>query len=164
MNSADIFTVLCFIIGFFSCFFPILPGCFIVWLGLLAHKIWVPDASISWSFFWFATFLTLLAQLLDILLTYWGARRFGATWRGGLGAIIGVFVFPFLLTPFVGLLIGPVLGAFIGELTGGRSMKAAGKAGLGTIVGNIMAFAIKLGIALFMISGFIWSMYINRGF
>ena len=164
MHTADIFTVLCFIIGFFSCFFPILPGCFIVWLGILAHKLWVPDGSISWKFFWLATLLTLLAQVLDIVLTYWGARRFGASWRGGLGALLGILIFPFILTPFFGLLIGPFLGAIMGELSGGRSFSDASKAGFGTVVGNAIAFAAKLAIALFMITWFSWSVFGSASF
>jgi len=53
--------------------------------------------------------------------------------------------------------MGPVLGATVAEVLGGSHIRVAGKAGLGTIVGGLVAFAFKLAIVCFMIAGF----YIN---
>ncbi len=139
---------------------PILPGCFIVWLGIVLDKFWMPEHSVTWGFFWTATGLTILAQLLDAACAYWGTKRFGGSWRGGLGAVAGVVFFPLFLSPMLGIgpiigfIIGPIAGAMLGELAGGRTFPEATAASLGTLVGGIGAFFIKFTIACTMIAGF----------
>lgn len=147
-------TVLFFLVGVMASFVPILPAGLLIWLGVLIHKLWVPEESVSWLLFWVISGLVLFSQALDWFFTYWGAKRFGATWRGGVGAIVGIVVGPFVLTPIIGFVVGPVIGAVVGELLGGRELKPASKAGFGTIVGGLCAFAVKLGISCAMITLF----------
>lgn len=147
-----IFISTIFLIGFLGAFLPVIPASILVWAGIVIHKFWAGDFSISWNFLILATLLTIFAQILDFACTYWGARRFGASWKGILGAFVGLFAGFFI--PFPGLILGPVLGAIIGELLGGQTLRSASKAGLGTIVGGFLAFVIKLAIVCFMIAGF----------
>ena len=53
------------------------------------------------------------------------------------------------------MIIGPVLGAIGGELLAGRSLKDGSKAGIGTVVGNIAAFAMKFGLSLCVVAVFL---------
>lgn len=101
----------------------------------------------------------MLTQVLDWIFTYWGAKRFGASWKGALGALIGLIICPFILTPIIGLILGPIIGAILGELIGGRHIKHASKAGLGAIIGNLVAFVFKFGIVCTMIVGFYINLY-----
>lgn len=148
-----------FFIGFLGTFLPVIPGIVIVWFAILIDKLWTGDNSVTWNFFWIATALTIFAQVIDWVCTYWGVKRFGGTWRGGLGAIIGLIAGPFVFAPMplLGLIIGPVIGAIVGELIGGQRLRHAGKAGFGTIIGGLIAFMIKLAIVSFMIGGFYYS-------
>lgn len=143
-----------FLIGFMGAFLPIIPNTFLIWLGILIHKLWVGDNSVSWNFIFVITGLAILAQIIDWVCAYWGARRFGGSWRAGLGALIGIIVGPFVLTPFIGIIVGPIVGAIVGELLGGKSFGHASKAGFGTLVGGLIAFFVKLAITCFMIGGF----------
>jgi len=143
-----------FFIGFIGTFIPLIPGTMIIWLGIFIHKMVLSDESLSWSLFAILTGLAILAQLIDWFLTYWGARKFGGSWRGGLGAILGLFAGPFIFTPLVGIFLGPIIGAIIGELLGGHSMRRASKAGLGTIIGGFIAFTFKVAVNCFMIGIF----------
>jgi uncharacterized protein len=143
-----------FIIGFFGTFLPVLPGNFIIWLGIVIHKLWLGESSVSWSVVIITGILTLVAFALDYLCTYWGARRFGASWRGGIGALIGGILGLFIPPPLFWIIVGPIIGAIIAELLGGRSTKDAGRAGVGTIVGGLLSFALKIGIATFSIIWF----------
>ena len=145
--------VLLFLCGFAGSFLPVLPGTFFVWLGIFIHKIWLGDASVPWTFFWIATALTLFCQVLDPACAYLGAKKFGATWRGGLGAILGGIA-GIVFFNLAGLVIGPIVGAILFELLNNRNMKEAGKAGAGAIVGGLAAFALKLVLTCFMIAGF----------
>lgn len=135
-------------------FLPLIPGTMIIWLGIFIDKMWMGNQSISWNLFAMLTGLALLAQLLDWSLTYWGARKFGGSWRGGIGAIAGLIIGPFIFTPFLGIFLGPILGAIIGELLGGRPMRRATKAGLGTVIGGLLAFIFKVAINCFIIGIF----------
>ncbi len=80
-------------------------------------------------------------------------RRFGATRWGAAGAIIGGIAGIF--TGFVLLLVLPIVGAIAGELIGGKRMVDAGKAGWGTLLGNLAGMIVKLAIALGMITVFL---------
>ena len=107
----------------------------------------------SWTFFIIATSLTILAQGLDYLCSYWGAKRFGASWQGGLGAVLGSIVGIFFFN-LIGLIIGPITGVILVEFIRNRNILQAGKAGMGTIVGGIAAFIAKFTLACIMIVGF----------
>ena len=145
--------VILFLCGFAGSFLPVLPGTFIVWLGIFIHKIWLGDASVPWTFFWIATALTLLCHVLDPACAYLGAKKFGATWRGALGAVLGG-VAGIIFFNLAGLIIAPIVGAILFELQNNRNLKQAGKAGAGAIVGGLAAFALKLVFTCIMIAGF----------
>ena len=150
----DLLVGFLFFIGLISAFLPIIPSSMIIWLGIFIHKMWTGDQSISWTLFAILTGLAILTQLIDWGFAYWGARKFGGSWRGGLGAILGLIIGPFIFTPLIGIIIGPIIGAIFAELLGGQRLRHAGKAGLGTIVGGLIAFVLKLSILCFMIGLF----------
>ncbi|WOO41814.1 DUF456 domain-containing protein [Rubellicoccus peritrichatus] len=145
------------ITGVVGTLLPIIPGVVIVWFGILIYKLWDP-AGISWTLVFVCGGLAILAQILDFVCSYYGARRFGATWRGGVGALLGAIFGPFLLgpviTPIGGLIVGPIAGAVVGELSAGRTAKESGKAGVGTVVGGIVSALLKMVIAVFMAGWF----------
>ena len=97
--------------------------------------------------------LTLATYGLDFLGGYFGAKYFGATKWGTFGAIIGAFVGLFF--GIIGLFVGPVIGAVAGEFIAGKKMIAAGRAGWGSLLGNVGGMVGKLLIALAMIALFL---------
>lgn len=153
-----------FLIGFFASFLPIIPATVIIWLAILIDKLWTGEDSVSWNFFWIATALMIFSQILDWVCTYWGVKRFGGSWKGGLGAILGLIFGPFVFAPMplFGLIIGPIIGAILGELLGGKQFHHASKAGFGTIIGGLLAFVIKLAIACFLIGGYYYNLFTHN--
>lgn len=152
-----IVTSFLFAVGLISTFLPVLPGPFFVWLGIFIHKLVLGDDSVSWTLFVVATALAIFAQALDYLCSYWGAKRFGASWQGGLGSVIGGILGAIFFN-IIGLIIGPIVGVIIVEFIRNRNLNQAGKAGIGTIVGGIAAFIAKFTIACVMIVGFYFSL------
>ena len=69
-----------------------------------------------------------------------------------IGAIAGLFF------GLVGMLLGPFIGAVLGELSGGSDMVQSGRAGFGAWIGMVVATALKLAIAFLMIGIFIFSL------
>ena len=147
-----------FATGLIGTFLPIIPGTFLIWLGIFIHKLFLGDTSVSWTFIIVATALTFLAHALDYLCNFWGAKRFGASWQGGLGAVLGGVLGIFLFN-IIGLIIGPIAGVIIVEFIRNRNIHQATKAGLGTIVGGIVAFIAKFTITCIMIIEFYISLF-----
>ena len=143
-----------FIVGFIGTILPVAPGNFIVLGGIVLHRLWVPEHSVPWNFIWIMLGLSLIAMAGDYALTYWGAKRFGATWRGGVGAILGALVAIFIPPPLFWLIFGPLIGAVLFELIGGQEWRKAGKAGFGSFIGGIAAMLFKIVVSSAMIVGF----------
>jgi len=112
-----------------------------------------PEKSISWPVIAVLVFLTLVTYALDFLSGYLGAKHFGATKWGTFGAIIGMI--GGLFFGIIGLFVGPVVGAIVGEFIAGKKMIDAGRAGWGSLLGNLGGMAAKLLIALGMITVFL---------
>jgi uncharacterized protein len=111
------------------------------------------DKSIGWKTIVVLVLLTVISYVFDFLGSYFGAKYFGATKWGAFGAIIGALIGLFF--GIIGLFAGPVIGAVAGEFIAGKRMIDAGRAGWGSLLGNIGAMLAKLIIALAMISIFL---------
>lgn len=147
-------TSLIFLIGLATSLLPIVPGNLIVWSGVVTHKLCMGNDSVAWKIIIITGVITLIGQLADFVLGVWGARKFGASWKGAVGALLGAFIGFFLPPPLFWLIAGPVIGAIIGELFAGRTFKAGSQAGIGTVVGGIVAFALKFGLSVCVVTIF----------
>jgi len=146
--SALAVTSLIFLAGSITALLPVVPGNFIVWTGVIIHKLWMGEASVGWDVVALTGIITLVGQAGDFVLGIWGAKKFGASWKGALGALLGAGIGFFLPPPLFWLIVGPIVGAILGELAAGRSFRDGGRAGLGAIIGGIIAFALKFGLSL----------------
>jgi uncharacterized protein YqgC (DUF456 family) len=151
---------LVFLIGLAGSFLPIVPGSLIVWIGVIVHKLWIADGSVTWLVVVITGVLMGIGQLADIYMGIWGARKFGASWKGAVGAFLGALIGFFIPPPIFWLIVGPIVGAIVGELVAGRSFGAGSKAGIGTVVGGILAFALKFGISLSVIFLFFLDLFL----
>jgi uncharacterized protein YqgC (DUF456 family) len=147
-------TIMLFAVGLIGTVAPVLPGTTIILAAAVIHRIMLgADKSIGWKAIIVLILLTLLSYVFDFLGSYFGAKYFGATKWGAFGAIIGALIGLFF--GLIGLFIGPVIGAIAGEFIAGKRMIAAGRAGWGSLLGNIGAMLAKLIIALTMITIFL---------
>ena len=142
--------VLLFAIGLIGTVLPVFPGTVIILGGALLHRFMLgPERSVSWATIIVLVLLTVGSYALDFLSGYFGARFFGATKWGMFGALLGAVIGIFF--GLVGLFVGPVIGAVAGEFVAGKRMVDAGRAGWGSLLGNLAAMMGKLFIALLMI-------------
>ena len=143
-------TVLLFAIGLIGTVLPVFPGTVIILAGAFLHRFMLgPERSVSWAIIIALVLLTVASYALDFLSGYFGARFFGATRWGMFGALLGAVVGIFF--GLVGLFVGPIIGAVAGEFVAGKRMVQAGRAGWGSLLGNLGAMLGKLFIALLMI-------------
>ena len=149
-----LFTIVLFAVGLIGTIAPVLPGTTIILAAAIIHRLMLgADKSIGWETIIVLLLLTLLSYVFDFLGSYFGAKYFGATKWGAVGAILGALVGLFL--GLIGLFVGPVIGAVVGEVIAGKRMIDAGRAGWGSLLGNIGAMLAKLIMALAMITIFL---------
>jgi len=149
-------TMVLFAVGLIGAVLPVIPGTTIILAAAVIHRIMLgAEKSIGWWSIGLLVLLTLATYALDFLSGYYGAKYFGATKWGTFGAIIGAIVGLFF--GIIGLFVGPVIGAMVGEFIAGKKMIAAGRAGWGSLLGNLGGMAGKLLIALAMITLFLVS-------
>lgn len=144
------FTILLFAIGLLGTVLPFVPGTTIIVAAAIIHRLMLgSEKSIGWIVIAILILLTLVSYGLDFLGGYWGAKYFGASRWGTFGAVLGAVIGLFF--GILGLFIGPVIGALAGEFIAGKRMIAAGRAGWGSLLGNLGGMLAKLLIGLAMI-------------
>jgi len=135
-------------IGFIGCVLPGLPGSPLVLIAAIGHRLYFGQQSIDISVLIVLVLLTVFTLVLDYVASVYGAKRFGATWRGALGAVIGGIVGLFFNLP--GIILGPFVGAVLFEMMGGYEFKKASRAGLGAMLGLLAGVVGKCGVCMVM--------------
>lgn len=142
--------------GLLGTFLPVLPGSFFILLGAVAHYFLFGQSAsgLNWVSFVVLTLLFAASVLVDWLSGAIGAKWFGASKWGIVGAIVGGIVGMFF--GFVGIIVGPLLGAFIFEMIfAKKELNAAGKSTWGTLVGGGAGILGKAMISLTMIAYYV---------
>lgn len=144
-----IIAIVLIIIGALGTIFPALPGLPFMFAGawLLAD---LGDYHIIGTFSLVVMFLvTLLGMAMDFVAGLLGAKYTGASktalWGAFIGGIVGIFF------GMAGLILGPLLGAAIGEFLDKQDVLVAGKVGVGTFIGFIIGTIAKIGSALIIV-------------
>lgn len=129
--------------GIIGCIVPGLPGHPLNYIAL-----WV----IQWVFQPFSHtvlivfgILTAVVLVLDYFIPIWTGKKFGATRQGIIGSMIGMLIGLFF-TP-VGIMMGTIAGAIIGDLMAGRTGAQAVKSGIATFIGTLASIGLKLLLA-----------------
>ena len=139
--------------GMAGLLFPVLPGAPILFAGLVTAA-WADDfAYAGVKTLMVLGIMAVLMYVLDFLASAFGAKHFGASRLAVIGATIGAIVGLFFGIP--GILLGPFVGAVLGELFNRPNLRAAGMAGIGATVGLILGIAAKLSLAFAMLGIFL---------
>lgn len=147
-------TIVLMACGLIGAVLPVIPGTTIILAAAILHRVMAgSEKGISWVALAALILLTLISYGLDFASSYFGAKYFGASRWGVAGAVLGGIIGVF--TGFVTLLVLPIAGAIVGELIAGKRLIKAGKAGWGTLLGNLAGMVAKLLIALAMVIVFL---------
>jgi uncharacterized protein YqgC (DUF456 family) len=146
--------------GAAGCVLPVLPGHLILLIAVIAHRLMLGAASgLNWVTFVVLILLMAISQTIEILSGAAGTKWFGGTRWGAVGAIIGSIAGLFFM-PF-GLLLGPLLGAFLFEVAVARSHpKPAVISGVGSVVGTLAGMGVKIAIGLMMLVWFFLDVFL----
>jgi uncharacterized protein len=140
-------------LGLLGVVLPGLPGTILLFVGALIHKILLP-AILSWWVVAICAVGALLAWMIDLLGSAAGAKWGGASKYGigfaVLGAVVGLFFAP------IGILVGPLLGAFLGEwLVARRSLEQATRSSAGTGIGILVSTVLRLFLTVALLAALV---------
>lgn len=128
------------LLGVLGCFIPVLPGPLLGYSALWV--MWLFGVSPGESRLWTGGVIVVVVSVIDYLLPTYFARKFRCSKSGILGCFLGTVVGLFFI-PW-GLVMGPVLGTMLGELTVGKSLYDAAKGGFGAFCGFVTCLLAKL--------------------
>jgi uncharacterized protein YqgC (DUF456 family) len=144
--------VVLIVTGLIGVVLPALPGTALVFAGLLLAawvdgftRVGIPTLAVIGA-------IGAASYGVDFVAAALGAQRLGASTRAMAGAGLGTLLGLFFGLP--GIILGPFIGAVIGELTLNRDWKQAGRAGLAAWIGFAIGIAVKVGLVFLMIGIF----------
>ncbi len=136
------------IVGIIGCVLPVIPGQVLSW-GSLLFLQFTSEPPFTARFMVLWALITAGVTLLDYYVPIWGTKKLGGSKKGIWGATIGLVIGIFFFPPF-GLIVGPFLGAYLGELVAGKDSRTAFRSGLGSFVGFVAGTLMKLAISFIM--------------
>ena len=146
---------MCVILGIFGSFLPVLPGPSISWVGLVLLYFTNAVPANYWIL-GIALLITVIISVLDYVIPAKGTKRFGGSSYGIWGTNIGLIVGILAPVPF-GFIIGPFVGALIGELIYDfKDHNRALKAAAGSFVGFLASSFMKFVVCVMYLGLFVW--------
>lgn len=154
-----VIAVLLVIVGAVGTVLPALPGVPLIFAGVLLAA-WAEDFQRigGWTLGVLAV-LALIGLVVDYVAASMSAQRAGASRQGIIGAAIGTVAGIF--TGLLGLVFMPLVGAAVGEFIAHRDALKAGRVGVATWLGLLIATAIKIAVAFTMIGVFVAAIVIQ---
>ena len=143
-------SILLVVAGLLGTVLPVLPASLLIFAGAVLHHFTLPpERAVGWWTLGILAILTVLAHVVDFVAASVGAKRFGASRWGAVGAFIGALVGLFFFP--IGLFVGPVVGVLCAEILFARkSLGPAALSSWGTLLGTIVGMAGKIVIAVVM--------------
>lgn len=139
--------ILLSLIGIVGAVVPGIAGTPFSFLALLAMSF-VDGIDYSARFLLIMGLIGALVFAMDYVVPIWGTKKFGGTKAGVRGSTIGLFLGLFITfvfpIGFIAVLLGPFIGAYIGEKSAGTADHLAWKSALGSFVGFLLGTGIKI--------------------
>jgi len=145
------------IIGIIGSVLPVLPGPTLSWVGLLLvffHK----DIPMNYTVIIVTGIIAIGINILDYIIPAKTVKKYGgskyAIWGTNIGLLLGLFF------PPLGFLIGPFIGAFVGQMYfNSQDQKTAFKVALGSFIGFITGTFMKLMVCFVYLGLFFYYVF-----
>ena len=139
--------ILLVLIGLVGAIVPGLAGPPFSFLGVLVVSF-VRGIDYSVGFLVIMGIIGAVVFALDYIVPSWGTKKFGGTQAGvrgsTIGHILGLLVTMFFPIGFIAVLLGPFIGAYIGETSAGTDDSRALKAAFGSFFGFLVGTGLKV--------------------
>lgn len=135
------------LIGLVGAVVPGIAGTPFSFLALLALSF-VNGVDYSAQFLVIMGIIGAVVFAVDYVVPIWGTKKLGGTKAGVRGSTIGLFIGLFITfvfpIGFIAVLLGPFIGAYIGEKNAGTEDHKAWRSALGSFVGFLLGTGIKV--------------------
>ena len=131
---------------------PALPGAWLIVAGLVLVAAADGFVRVGWPSLVLIGVIGAASYAIDFAAAALGTRRVGASPRAMLGAALGTVAGLFFGLP--GLVLGPFVGAVLGEWSVQRDVRQAGRAGIAAWIGFMLGMVAKVAAAFVMIGIF----------
>jgi len=145
--------VILILLGLIGCLVPLIPGPplsygAILLLQFSSRSPFSEDFLVMWGA------ITVAVTVLDYWVPIYGTKKLGGTKTGIRGAAIGLIIGLFFYPPF-GIIVGPFVGALLGEMISGQEFSRAVRSALGSFAGFIAGTLMKLAVSIILSYHFI---------
>lgn len=148
-------TLLFALVGLAGVVVPLLPGTTLILIGMVLHKLILPDA-VSWSALGWIGAIWFVSIVVDFIGVLIGTKLFGGGRWGMAGASAGAIVGMFFSLP--ALLLGTIFGAVVAErYVAKKTHRESLLAGAGAAVGFLLSTAGRLVCGIGMIILFLFA-------
>lgn len=147
----------CIILGFAGLIVPVLPGPIMSYAALFFLHF-SSLHSFSTGFLIIYGLLALFVTAIDMFVPVYGTKKFNGTKYGVWGSTVGLLVGAIFFPPF-GLIVGPVAGAFLGEVVNGKKPKDAIWPAFGSFIGFLAGMVVKLTYSIVISYHFIVNLF-----
>ena len=152
-----ILSLIFIILGYVGAFVPGLSGPPLAWVAILLIYF-IPGIELPLWMLIVTGIIAGLSLILEWIIPAYGTKIFKGSKYGIRGSYIGMVVGIIAPIPF-GFLLGPLLGAYLGELymdptDQGRALKAA----FGTFIGFLLAILMNFALVSLMLG--VWGYYV----
>ena len=138
--------ILLALVGLVGAVVPGIAGTPFSFLALLVLSF-VKGIDYSTKFLLIMGLIGAVVFALDYVVPIWGTKKLGGTKEGVRGSTIGLFLGLFITfvfpIGFIAVLLGPFIGAYIGEKSAGTEDHKAWRAAFGSFVGFLLGTGIK---------------------
>jgi uncharacterized protein YqgC (DUF456 family) len=141
------------LVGLAGILLPALPGTVLIFAGLLLAAWADGFARVGAGTLVVIGLIAVASYAVDFVAAALGAKHVGASPRAVAGAALGTLLGLFFGLP--GLILGPLFGAILGELSAHRDVARAGRVGMAAWIGFVIGTAVKAAMAFSMIAMFL---------
>jgi uncharacterized protein YqgC (DUF456 family) len=158
MNQTLLEAAAIMLVGFIGCVAPLLPGPPIVWLGALYYGWKTGFADYGWPTLLLMLIFALIGSTAEYWLSYFGARKSGASVWSSLAALVGGLV-GLLVFSLPGLVIGSFGAIALVEWNQHKDWNKVLKAGTGYLVGYLLSMVVEIICCIAVVIIFIVAVY-----
>jgi uncharacterized protein len=136
--------------GLIGAVLPNLPGIPMIYGGILLAAALDDYQHLSTTWLIILGILAAFGIAVDFIAASLGAKRVGASsaaiWGASIGTVVGMFF------GLAGLILGPFVGAVLGELLSSKSVLRSAHVGISTWLGLLFGALVKLVLSVIMVA------------
>jgi len=143
-----VFAFLLLMAGIAGSVLPVLPGPPMSYAGMLLLHL---TDKIHFTTYQLVVWLIVVVvlQVVDYITPLLGSKYSGGTSFGNRGCMAGTLLGLFFM-PW-GVIVGPFIGAVVGEMMGGQDLSHAVRSGIGTLLGFLFGTLLKVIVCFYFL-------------